>query len=296
MSEYTILAVDDEQDNLSIIESYLRTEGYKVVTAADGQIALDMCEAYNIDLVLADRMMPNMDGMELVNKMTHNPAHRDIPVIMQTALAQREQVIEGLKAGVYYYLKKPYDEATLLSIVSAAIRDIVEHKKLKGEVKKSNQILSLVERCDFAFNTMEHVRLLTVYLANFYPDPDKVSFGITAMLTNALEHGALGIGYDEKSRLNEEGIFEKEVQKRERDYVKSGKKIRIHYVRDDNEITLSIEDGGQGFDWQPFMAFDADRATDSHGRGIALARKLSFDEVAYQGNGNHVICVVRLHA
>ena len=67
----------------------------------------------------------------------------------------------------------------------------------------------------------------------------------------------------------------------------------MDYERTPSEIILTIRDEGQGFDWQRYLELDPARATDPHGRGIALSKMMSFDEVEYQGAGNVVCCKVR---
>lgn len=104
-----ILAVDDEEFNLMIIKAYLEEEGYDVILAADGLQGLEQLQKHpDIAVIVLDRMMPNMDGMTMLAKVKADPVWNEIPVIMQTAAASSQQVLEGIQAGVYYYLTKPY--------------------------------------------------------------------------------------------------------------------------------------------------------------------------------------------
>ena len=104
--------------------------GYEVVLAEDGLAALERLEE-NPDTaaIVLDRMMPEMDGMEFLSRIKANPKFQDIPVIMQTAAAGSEQVLQGIQAGVYYYLTKPYDDVLLLAILEAALRDARPRRK-----------------------------------------------------------------------------------------------------------------------------------------------------------------------
>ena len=84
---YKILAVDDEAFNLDIIGEYLEEVGHEVIQAEDGSIAMNiLAKNSDIDLIVLDRMMPNMDGMEVLKKVKQHPELRTIPVIMQTAM------------------------------------------------------------------------------------------------------------------------------------------------------------------------------------------------------------------
>ena len=108
-----ILAVDDEAFNLDLMEHHLGRAGYQVVRAEDGIIALQKLEDdAGIELIVLDRMMPNLGGMEALRRIKTDARFQDIPVVMQTAAAAADQVLEGIKAGAYYYLTKPYKGTT----------------------------------------------------------------------------------------------------------------------------------------------------------------------------------------
>jgi len=291
-----ILAVDDEVNNLKIIKGFLGASDYEVVTAEDGVKAWEILQdsSADFDVVLTDRMMPNMDGMELTRKIREDNRMRRIPVIMQTAAAQKEQIAEGVKAGVYYYLTKPFSPDVLTSIISSAVYHAKEQKHLIEEVGKNKKILSMVDNCDFSFYSLEEAHDLTVYLANFFPDPERMTLGIAEMLVNAVEHGTLGITYAEKSILNDESRWAEEIKIRQSDPKNLKKKVNVFYRKTDNEIILTIKDEGEGFDWKEYLEIDANRATENHGRGIAVSRIMSFDKIEYKGNGNEVCCTISL--
>jgi len=111
----TILIVDDEEFNVDIIMDYLEDGGYNLETAYDGSEAWEKLQAEPeyFDVILLDRMMPNMNGMEVLLKIKEHPVLKTLPVILQTALAAKNEVLEGMQAGAYYYLTKPFEEAML---------------------------------------------------------------------------------------------------------------------------------------------------------------------------------------
>jgi len=71
-------------------------------------------------------------------------------------------------------------------------------------------------------------------------------------------------------------------------------KVYVRYERSEEKLRLLIRDEGKGFDPQPYMQLDPDRLTHNHGRGIAMANMVSFDEIEYRGGGNEVLCTIRL--
>lgn len=247
-------------------------------------------------MVLLDRMMPNMDGMQVLEKVRTHADIRHIPIIMQTAAASKEQMLEGIAAGVYYYLTKPYDEETMLAIVSAAIRDYDTFRQMREDIQRFKRKIHLIKESHFRVQTLDDAAYLGTFLAGFFPEPERVITGLSELLINAVEHGNLGISYDEKSDLLHRDKWREEVERRLELPENRNKYAEIHYCREESEIFVSVKDQGSGFDWRRYLEIEPERATHNHGRGIAMARALSFDSMEFQGNGNEVHCRVMLDA
>lgn len=292
---FKILAVDDEPKNLKLIKGFL-ADAYDVVMAADGVLAWEILEkSYaDFDAIVLDRMMPNMDGIQLTMKIKAHPVMRDIPIIMQTAAAHKDQIVEGIGAGVYYCLTKPYDAEILLSIVGRAVQDFCKQRMLHEEIRKHKKILGMMEECSLSFQKLEDAEDLIAYLASFFPEPEQRAMGISELLINAIEHGNLGISYSEKTQLSLENSWQQEVERRQALPENSKKYVHLHYGRTKTEAFLIIKDEGEGFEWERYMDIDPARATDPHGRGIAMSRMMSFDELEYRGNGNEVCAKVKI--
>ena len=109
-----VLVVDDNEDNLRVTEEILKSRGFTVHTAHDGAAALRSIEQARPDVVLLDIMLPDMDGMEVLDRLRSNSAHAQLPVILVTAKAQDEDVIAGYKIGADYYITKPFTARQLL--------------------------------------------------------------------------------------------------------------------------------------------------------------------------------------
>lgn len=286
-----ILAVDDELFNLDIISEYLEDSGYTVVQAADGQIACNILEKdQNFDVILLDRMMPNLNGIEVLRRVKASEETKNIPVILQTAAAESVQIREGIELGAYYYLTKPYDKEMLLAIVKSAIDDHDAKTRMRDEVKKQKHVLGLIQKCEFNFKTLEEAQNLSYFLSNCYPDADRVVYGISEILVNAVEHGNLGISYAEKSKLIRENRWQDEISRRLSSDEYRSKTAKVIFDATGDEVILNVIDEGAGFDWQNYMDFDPQRATDPNGRGIAMAKTMSFDTMEYKGRGNEVVC------
>ncbi len=290
-----ILVVDDEEFNLDNISFYLTEAGYEAIGAEDGEIALDkLLTLGEVDAIVLDRIMPNMDGMTFLKEIKGNASLADIPAVMQTAASAPEEVLEGIKAGVYYYLTKPYEPEMLLSIVECALRDAKGKRALKASILQDQSIRGLMVTSCFRFRTLEEAKNLAAYIAKCFPTPETAVYGLHELLINAVEHGNLGISYAEKTKLIFDHEWDREVTRR---LALPGYRDRVGYLSFEathDAITVTIKDQGQGFDWKNYLDFSADRMTDPHGRGIASSRLLSFDDVQYLGAGNEVRCTVSL--
>ncbi len=292
----SILVIDDDPNNIKILELNLEELGYEILAASNGVSGWSLLETRkeDIQVILLDRMMPEMSGIEFMKKLKSDSTVSHIPVIMQTAASDKKDVTEGINAGVYYYLIKPYDAELLISIVQAALNDHNEYSALKQELKEHKRKLSLVKESYFEVQTLEDARYLATFLANYYPDSDSVIYGLSELLLNAVEHGNLGITYEEKTELNKASSWEEEVIRRQQLPEYKDKKVDVHFKREANQISLWIKDEGKGFEWQKYMNIDPARATDNHGRGIAMSNIISFDSIEYKGCGNEVLCTINL--
>jgi len=286
-----LLVVDDEAVNLEIIAEYLDTEDCELTTAGDGGQALGLLRngGRSFDAVVLDRMMPGMDGVEVLRQIKADPALRSLPVILQTAAASREQVAEGLKLGAYYYLTKPYHRDALVAVVRAALADTAQRKDLARRIDESRTVMALIERGTFRFRTLEDARALAAALAGLCEQPDPAGMGLVELLVNAVEHGNLGITYHEKSELMSAGRWEEEVAARLERPENLDKTAELECRREGSCLVFTIRDSGPGFAWERFLTLDESRAFHPNGRGIALARNIAFRTLEYQGSGNQVV-------
>lgn len=291
-----ILVVDDDVRNLQLIELYLEDEGYEILTAQEAETGWQILQQQHehIDLLLLDRMMPELDGIDFLKRYRATALQPQVPVIMQTAASEPAQIREGLEQGIFYYLIKPYDEEVLISLVRGAIADARRRRELYEAMGERERTLALVTEMRLELETLAQAREVAATLAHFYPNPQRVVTGISELLINAVEHGNLGISYTDKSSLLRKGEWQREVERREAHPDYAGRRVQVHLKREADRLILEIEDEGDGFDWQKYIELDKERASDPHGRGIAMARMLSFDRVDYLGSGNRVQCEVNL--
>nr|WP_240905662.1 response regulator [Thiorhodococcus mannitoliphagus] len=290
-----MLVVDDEPINLDIIAHCLGDE-HQMSFAQDGLEAWQMLKdaPASYDGVILDRMMPRMDGMDVLRRLKADSRFADVPVIMQSAADSSAQVAEGLAAGAWYYLAKPYSPKALRSIVAAALdgrRTRIDLARVGTELKA---IISMTCQATFRFRLLDEVSALVSVLAQLCPNPESVSMGLSELMLNAIEHGNLGISYADKGRLIEDGVWQEEVERRLADPGQADRYATVELERGAQQLSFTISDQGTGFEWQKYLDLDPARAFDSHGRGIAMARHLAFSSLEYQGSGNRVRAIIKV--
>ena len=112
-----VLVVDDDPHVLKLLRVNFELEGYDVITATNGEEALDMVGRDTPDVVVCDVMMPGIDGLEVVRRLRAHPDTAALPLVVVSAKAQRADVRAGLKLGADEYVTKPFDPAELIATV-----------------------------------------------------------------------------------------------------------------------------------------------------------------------------------
>jgi CheY-like chemotaxis protein len=144
IADSRILVVDDNLQNLELLVAYLDTLQCKVSTAADGLETLEKIRRDPPDLILLDIMMPRMSGFEVCRKLKSDPATRDIPIIMVTALNELGDIERGVESGTDDFISKPVNRLELVTRVKSLLR--VRH--LKNELERTLAYLNDVESRD----------------------------------------------------------------------------------------------------------------------------------------------------
>jgi CheY-like chemotaxis protein len=121
MSEKTILVADDESHILHVVSLKLRNAGFKVITARDGQEALEMAQAQHPDLLITDYHMPQLSGLELCQRLKQDARTSDIPAIMLTARGYHLEPRDTEQSGILRMLSKPFSPRHLLLTVNEVL-------------------------------------------------------------------------------------------------------------------------------------------------------------------------------
>lgn len=134
---YTILVVDDKASMRKLVESYLREQGFRVVSAANGREALYAARYEKPDLILLDIMMPEMDGYEFIRTYSKE---KDTPIILVTAKLEESDKVLGLELGADDYITKPFGMRELVARIRAVLRRSTKTAP-SGEVLRSGDVM-----------------------------------------------------------------------------------------------------------------------------------------------------------
>ncbi len=161
-----ILIVDDNETNRDILDARLKTQGYELLQAADGEEALAAARQHLPDLILLDVMMPKIDGIEVCRQLKSDANLPFMPIILVTAKADSRDVVAGLDAGADEYLTKPIDQAALVARVRSVLRIKALHDQTQAQAADlATWNRTLEQRVNDQLSEIERVGRLKRFLA-----------------------------------------------------------------------------------------------------------------------------------
>lgn len=283
-----ILVVDDDDITADLIESILSAAGHEVRTASDGGEGLAVFDRFAPDVVITDIQMPRMNGIDLLAAI--RKLNSETIVIVATAYGSEEYALKALRARANNYLKKPVDPAQLLTMIRQyALATEARHKEraVAGFITDSTLTMTFGNCLEMVYDIVDYlIDQAGKRLAN--ADVSMLRLGLAELITNAIEHGNLGITYDMKTKAMSGGGYANFLEQRRADPAFSSRGVSVRARIDGRSCQWTIADDGEGFDWSRLPAeVTPDNLFSMHGRGIMLAR-LHFDKIEYLGRGNEV--------
>jgi len=139
-----ILVIDDLPENVFILQDRLIQEGYEVITSHDGSDGIQKAYSTLPDLILLDVMMPDISGFEVCKTLVNDERTKHIPIILVTAKSGAEDTKEGLEAGAFDYIKKPFNRVELMARVKSALKLSDANKQLLEIEKRTTYVATVV--------------------------------------------------------------------------------------------------------------------------------------------------------
>jgi CheY-like chemotaxis protein len=287
----TILIVDDEPGELSTLLEMLEAGQFRLETATSGREARRLIDRKGdrFHAVLLDWNLKDDDGLDLLRWIKGRPDLGDVEVVVESSAFVPENVQTGIACGAFYYLTKPFEEAQLRAILGAAVATTDLKRALAEKIAETEDSLRLLSHGTFHLRTPDEAHLLAVHLGSVCGDPQK-GVGLLELMLNAIEHGNLGITYEEKGLLRARRGMREEVFRRLELPEYRDRKVEVELTRQDGAIVIEIADEGEGFDFERYLVLDEERLFHSHGRGVLLAS--SALDLEYVPPGNRVRVVL----
>lgn len=291
-----ILVVDDDEIFIGLIKHYLKGLPYIVITANGGKEALSILKRNpeGFDLVLLDKFMDDMNGLDVLQFIKDDPLLKILPVILQTSDTAQDKILEGIRAGAYYYLTKPFSDEQLQAVVANALRQNQYSQLARKELSQFIDTLQQIDTITLRFQTREQAHHLAGLLSNACGLNRVQEMGLMELLVNAVEHGNLAISYQEKTQLINDNRLADEINHRLTLPQYAAKFATVSFTREKSRLYFIISDQGSGFAWERYLDMHLDRIHDNHGRGIAMAKNVAFTTLHFKEPGNIVEASISL--
>lgn len=290
-----ILVVDDNPLDRTLISRLFERDqdSWQIALACDGDEALEYLQEQPVDLIVTDMQMPNLDGLQLVQKVRER--FNQVPVVIVTAFGSEKASVAALRAGAANFSHKSRLNLDLVPTVKNVF-DWSESLKNLAADARSNEPSQ--KRMAFVLdNDVRQIRQLVELFDVQFPewaeaDRLRISMALDEALTNAMCHGNLEVD----SGLRDEGdgaAFDHEVRQRQDCQPFCGRRVRVHAEFCDEMIRFRIQDEGPGFN--PDCTADPtapENIAKPSGRGLLLIRSF-MDEVQHNPNGNEITLIKR---
>jgi hypothetical protein len=245
--------------------------------------------------VVVIHAQPGLDNGLATLQSWRQRGSAEAPVVLLLDGASAEDMSQAIHAGFLLCVDDGAVSTEALAAVLICASELGERgRNSADEHRDMKNALAQVVEARFRLRTPEEARHLARLLAAACPDPERRVAGFVELLVNAIEHGNLGIGFDAKSQLLAQGAWLDEVERRLELPENRQKMVDVHLVRQESGIQVTITDSGRGFHHSSFLSNQTDGPPELHGRGITVARRLSFDDLTYMGPGNQVRVLVRV--
>ena len=287
----TILVVDDSAADRELAGHVLRDQKWTVLDAEDGKKALTVLQADAVDLVLTDLVMPEMDGLALVEEVKR--VHPGVPVVLMTARGSEETAVRALERGAASYVPKKLLVRDLVETVTRILDAYREHRSYK-------RLLTRLRGASFVLeNDVDLISSLVSYLTQVLRDSElfdeadchRIGTALDEALTNACYHGNLEVRSD--VREHDPRAYRALAHERQSQAPYRDRRIQVSASLTSGEARFVIKDDGRGFDAGEIPDPTSPENLElPAGRGIFLMRTF-MDDVHYSESGNEVTLLKR---
>lgn len=300
--KYKILIVDDCQELLEAMKNTLRVHNFEVVPLDSGIEALQLLSQQKVDIMITDIQMPFIDGFELHERIERT-MNINIPLIFMTGEPLTiENTLKAIKIGVADIIKKPFGERQLINIIK---KQISKSQKANKNDENLGRLMSfyytyLFTPQDFvSFNVSEYLVNKIMDIMDITPAiSNQLTLIIEEMVSNAFIHGTFNLGkqYRELDSQQNNLQFKKMINCPEM----KGRSVNVNivYSREENIVTITVTNQGEGFEWQRILE-DLKTKANNHSfdgsllKGLNLIKILS-DDIGFHNKGRTIRVIKKL--
>jgi CheY-like chemotaxis protein len=283
------LVVDDEPDVRSILAALIRRHGFEVTEGADGEEAVRVRAERRPDAIFLDVMMPKMTGLEALERIREEDP--DVPVVIVSANHDEQTAEAALRLGAVNFVHKPFDKEEIGFVVRrlrAAMDEDADVAPVADLLQERRTVLALGNEPALVAKVVAFLgRELRAHYPAHHVPATEVKLALYEAIANAIEHGNLEIGFDEKTRAvsTPEGMAGL-IERRRGEAPYRDRRVRIEASYAPSEVTYRVRDGGPGFARAQIESRPFD-LTALHGRGLLLIRHY-MPNVAWNAEGNEI--------
>jgi CheY-like chemotaxis protein len=282
-----LLVAEDDKATASLILDLATSLGWEVALAKEGDAALKSFEQREPDILLLDYFMPGTNGLQVLEKV--RKAGTQIPVIIMTAASEEGLILEALRLGATDFLRKPFEHLLLLKVILR--REFQRYQTRNIQQIVGQRITSHAIEFELE-NDLNVASGVASYIAATMLQGElgySLRLGMEELLANAIEHGNLGISFEEKTNaLNTGGDWIALLRQRAVEPAYAERRVHLLAQLERGIFEITVRDMGEGFDFtrlpDPLSDENLERP---NGRGVYLARQ-QFDSLEYTGRGNIV--------
>ncbi|WP_051640599.1 ATP-binding protein [Thiomicrorhabdus sp. Milos-T2] len=241
-------------------------------------------------VILLDESLFDSDNAQLIAAFLKSHDISQYPCILNVYSSESEAILKAYEMNISFYLVQPYSGRFLQSVIETASKNLLQYSDAIQRIHNFDTAHPLIQQASFFIKTVEEAHALSSALAYIIKEPKRIGIGLFELMLNAIEHGNLGIGYELKSQLIKESRLQQEIEKRQALTENQHKHVQVVFERTPKYIEITISDHGEGFNYSRYLEYAEHRAADKHGRGIMLAKSISFDSLEYKNNGSTAVC------
>lgn len=288
-----LLLEDSEQNG---VEIWLRHKGfaYAAQKSVLGLRGLPSAELEGAVAVIVALSHPR-EFLTAVAMLRGTRNLRQLPVVAAVPANSADMSRSLQRLGVFLRLERPFTDAMFEAALEAAATYRAATASDRPEDGASTLGAALREGC-FEIRSPHEALLLAEALAAACPDPARQMSGIHELLMNAIEHGNLGLDGEAKGQYLKLGTWPEEIKRRLEQPENRDKIVSVRLRREDKLLTLTVRDQGRGFDWRKALGRSMESISGLNGRGLLLARALSFDALEFKDPGNEAVAQICIRA